>query len=233
MSSGDWLSTHPEGADVRRSAPLGSQIADRLRRDVLAGVLLPGSRLSQNDLCKRFGTSRMPVRDALRSLLHEGLVNLDSARHIVVAPLSRKDLIDVFSIEAVLTGMAAERATARASTSDLDVLDRLHGKMLDADRDGRHDRMAELNWLFHRTINRLAGSRKLLLALRQVSIDLPRDFLNELPSWNNRSNLEHAQILCSMRARDSTAARLQMVAHVTESGSGLVDHLISRGIPLE
>ncbi|MDV6271456.1 GntR family transcriptional regulator [Rhodococcus globerulus] len=147
--------------------------------------------------------------------------------------MSRKDLLDAFAIEAFLTGMAAERATARASHEDLGGLDSLHGKMLDADSASDQEAMVELNWLFHRTINRLAGSRKLLVALRKVSIDLPRDFLVELPSWSKQSNIEHAEILDSMRAGHGETARSRMVAHVAESGRGLVDHLVSQGVSIE
>lgn len=213
--------------------PLGNQIADTLRREVLLGVLAPGTQVSQQQLCQRFGTSRMPVRDALRELVHEGLMTLDSARHIVVAPLSKQDLLDAFTIEGVLTGMAAERASQRASKADLDSLDRLHQVMLEAAEHNRQGAMVEFNWSFHRTINHLSGSRKLIVALRKVSVDLPRDFLDQVPEWNVKSNADHARILAAMRAGKHKAAGKYMTEHVTESGRGLVEHLVANGVQFD
>ena len=213
--------------------PLGNQIADTLRREVLLGVLPPGTQVSQQQLCERFGTSRMPVRDALRELVHEGLMMLDSARHIVVAPLSKQDLLDAFTIEGVLTGMAAERASQRASAADLESLDRLHQAMLEAAEHNRQSAMVELNWSFHRKINHMSGSRKLIVALRKVSVDLPRDFLEQVPEWNVTSNADHARILAAMRGGKHKAAGKYMTEHVTDSGRGLVEHLSAHGVQFD
>jgi len=218
---------------VDRGSPLGSQIADVLRRDVLLGRLVPGTKISQQELCERFGTSRMPVRDALRGLVQEGLMVVDSARHIIVAPLSKEDMIDAFAIEGALTGMATERASRKASEEDLDELDELDGLMVAAAAAGRQDQMVELNWQFHRKINRLSGSRKLLVAIRKVSLDLPRDFLAQLPEWNSKSNAQHRAILGAMRAGAHEAAGDLMRNHVVESGQGLVEHLIAFGVQFE
>jgi DNA-binding GntR family transcriptional regulator len=224
----DALSSTPLQRD-----PLGNQIAETLRREILLGVLSPGTQVSQQQLCERFGTSRMPVRDALRELVQEGLMTLDSARHIVVAPLSKQDLLDAFTIEAVLTGMAAERASQRASAADLDSLERLHEAMLDAAAGNQQSAMVELNWSFHRTINHLSGSRKLILALRKVSVDLPRDFLEQVPEWNVTSNADHERILGAMRAGKHKAAGKYMSEHVTVSGRGLVEHLTAHGVQFD
>jgi acyl-CoA synthetase (AMP-forming)/AMP-acid ligase II/DNA-binding GntR family transcriptional regulator len=218
---------------LQRSDPLGNQIADTLRREVLLGRLPSGTRVSQQQLCERFGTSRMPVRDALRELVHEGLMTLDSARHIVVAPLSKEDLLDAFTIEGVLTGMAAERASQRASEADLEALDRLHHAMLDAAEQMRQGAMVELNWSFHRKINHMSGSRKLIVALRKVSVDLPRDFLEQVPEWNTNSNADHARILAAMRAKKHKSAGKYMSEHVMESGRGLVEHLAAHGVQFD
>jgi acyl-CoA synthetase (AMP-forming)/AMP-acid ligase II/DNA-binding GntR family transcriptional regulator len=218
---------------LRRETPLGNQIADTLRREILLGVLPSGTQASQQQLCERFGTSRMPVRDALRELVHEGLMTLDSARHIVVAPLSKQDLLDAFTIEGVLTGMAAERASQRASAADLDSLEKLHQAMLDAAEQNRQTAMVELNWSFHRKINHLSGSRKLIVALRKVSVDLPRDFLEQVPEWNVTSNADHAQILAAMRLGKHKAAGKYMAEHVSRSGRGLVEHLSAHGVQFD
>jgi acyl-CoA synthetase (AMP-forming)/AMP-acid ligase II/DNA-binding GntR family transcriptional regulator len=233
VTSPDLSSRAGSSPQLQRSDPLGNQIADTLRREILLGRLPSGTRVSQQQLCDQFGTSRMPVRDALRELVHEGLMTLDGARHIVVAPLSKEDLLDAFTIEGMLTGMAAERASRRASAADLEALDKFHHGMLDASEQMRQDVMVELNWSFHRKINHLSGSRKLIVALRKVSVDLPRDFLERVPEWNNNSNADHARILAAMRAKKHKAAGNYMTEHVMQSGHGLVEHLAAHGVQFD
>jgi DNA-binding GntR family transcriptional regulator len=218
--------------DIQR-APLGNQIAAALRRDIFLGRLRPGTRLAQHELCAEFGTSRMPVRDALRELLYDGTVMSDGARTVVVAPLSRSDLIDSFQIEGLLNGLAARLATPRASAEDFEILTSLHKQMLASNKAGKHEEMAQLNWQFHRHINRLAGSRKLLSALRVVSLDVPRDYLIRMPEWASKTNTEHAQIIAAMKARDPANAESLMEAHLTESGKGLADFLVREGLQLD
>jgi DNA-binding GntR family transcriptional regulator len=224
--------TTPSVVPIERKL-LSNQIADALRRDILFGILKPGTKVSQQQLCELYGTSRMPVRDALRLLLHEGLMMLDDGRHILVAPLSRADLLDAFKIEGVLTGLAAELASERATEEELDQLDELHVSMLAAAGAEDLPRMADLNWRLHRRINRMADSRKLLISIKKVSIDLPRDYLEHVPHWSGQSNKEHGEILAAMRAKQHSEARVLMQAHVENSGRGLVEFLESQGLKLD
>ncbi|MGC0367042.1 DNA-binding GntR family transcriptional regulator [Rhodococcus sp. 27YEA15] len=199
----------------------------------MLGVLRPGTRVSQQELCERFGTSRMPVRDGLRILVEDGLMSVDSTRRIMVAPLSREDLLDAFTIEGALTGMATERASRRAEPSELDDLENLQNRMILAASENDQDAMVDLNWTFHRRINRMAGSRKLLVAIRKVSVDLPRDYLSQVPDWSERSIAEHAEIIDAMRQRKHASARNLMTEHVVESGRGLIKYLESLGVELD
>jgi DNA-binding GntR family transcriptional regulator len=212
---------------------LSSQVADSLRHDILFGILKPGTKMSQQQLCEIFGTSRMPVRDALRTLVHEGLMMVDDSNHILVAPLSRADLLDAFTIEGVLTALAAQRASELATDAELDQLEELHEGMIAAAAADNRSLMVDLNWQFHRRINRMAESRKLLVSLRKVSFDLPRDYLEHVPQWIELSNKEHAQILGAMRKRRHAQAASLMQEHVVNSGQGLVGFLESQGVQLD
>jgi DNA-binding GntR family transcriptional regulator len=222
----------PEPTQRVQRSLLSGQIADALRRDILIGTIRPGTRMAQQQLCEQFGVSRMPVRDALKVLVAEGLMVTDVSQHVVVAPLSRDDMTDSFHIEGLLTGLAASRASAQATTADLDHLEDLHKRMLKATREGDQSLMVELNWAFHGAINRLAGSRKIIAALKVTSLDLPRQYLGQMPGWNARSNREHAAIIKSMRAGDHDVVNAQMRDHVIGFGKGMIAFLQSRGLEL-
>jgi DNA-binding GntR family transcriptional regulator len=216
---------------VRRGT-LGSQVAYMLRQDILFGRLKPGTRLAQEQLCKEFGTSRMPVRDALRQLITEGLLVRDGGQHSLVAPLSREGLMDAFEVEGVLHGMAARRAVERSSADDLGQLQSLHDEMVAASTD-TPKRTADLNWQFHRQINRLANSRKLIAALKVVSLDIPRDYLVQMPEQIGRSNEQHAALLEAFRRGQPDDADAIMQNHVTEAGHSLISSLERQGLVLE
>jgi DNA-binding GntR family transcriptional regulator len=175
----------------------------------------------------------MPVRDALRSLMHEGLLVVDSGQHTVVAPLSRSDILDAYLIEGTLAGLAAKRASENATADDLDRFQRLHERMLSAEASADHVAMAELNWELHRDINRTARSRKLIVALRIVSLELPRDFLEKLPDRARQSNSDHEVILGAMRSRRHESAGDLMRDHIMDAGRGMIEYLRSAGVALD
>jgi DNA-binding GntR family transcriptional regulator len=227
-----WAVTVSDG-QVDRGTFLGKQIAQLLRREIVLGIIPSGTRLSQRQLCEKFGTSRMPVRDGLKLLSHEGLVTTDATQHSIVAPLSRADLLDAYLIEGTLTGLAAERASQNATDDDIAELQKLHEAMVESAAESDHQQMAELNWTFHRRINRLSRSRKLLSAIKTTSLDLPRDFLAEMPEWGPDSNVEHAKILKAMSKRRHADVGRLMKEHIINSGNELVASLIARGTQLD
>jgi DNA-binding GntR family transcriptional regulator len=105
--------------------------------------------------------------------------------------------------------------------------------MIRAAKGSDHAVNANLNWQFHRNINRLSGSRKLITALRSVALDLPRDYLTHIPGWIAKSNREHGAFLAAMRGRRHDEAARLMTDHVTDSGHGLIKYLESAGLELK
>jgi DNA-binding transcriptional MocR family regulator len=94
----------------------GAKIVRQLRLEILFGHLQPGQILSQEDLCLRFETSRMPVRDALLQLAHEGFLERLSGHRLRVVKLERIDFLDMIWIEATVHALAVKRATERHSS---------------------------------------------------------------------------------------------------------------------
>lgn len=212
-------------------ATLGSQIADVIRREIIFGRLKPGERLGQRDLCERFGTSRMPVRDALRQLMYEGFVASDGGRHLVVLRMRREDIRDTYEIEGMLHGLATRRVATNATPAQQAELRDFHERMLVAP--DQLAVMADLNWRFHRRINQLADSQKLIAALRALALQIPRDYLVEFPEWATRANTEHAEILDAVRRRRGPKAESLMRDHVLAAGEDLIRFLESSGVDLD
>jgi DNA-binding GntR family transcriptional regulator len=209
---------------------LGSQIAAALRQDILLGRRAPGTAISQQSLCEDFGTSRMPVRDALRKLTHEGLITTTATGHSVVSELTGEDILDAFLIESIVHGRAARRAAGKAAPADLRRLGELQAELEQAAAGGDLAHAVDLNWLFHKEINLLAGSAKLLGLLRTASVSIPRDYLLAMPDWVERSNREHAAILAAFAQGDADAAEELMREHVVAAGANLVAYLLGKGV---
>ena len=212
---------------------LGSQIANAIRREILYGHLRPGTRLGQQELCTRFGTSRMPVRDALRQLTYEGFLVSDGRRHSVVAKMRRRDIEDTFFLEGVLHGFAARRVAERGNPTELAELRKMHEAMVSAAADGDAALFAKLNWKFHSQINKFADSPKLTAALRALSLSMPRDLTVEFPEWMHDATRQHGTLIDAMLAGDGERVEQLTREHVIGFGKNFIACLESQGVDLE
>jgi DNA-binding GntR family transcriptional regulator len=210
--------------------PLGRQIADVVRNQILYGQLPAGTHVGQQLLCERFRTSRMPVRDALRQLTTQGFLVDDGHGHSLVAPLSRSDLRDIYLIEGILYGLALRRVTERHDEDEINELAGYHEEMVRATAVGDNARMAKINWQFHRRINHLSRSPKLLAVIRTHTLSIPNDQINQFPALSERVNLEHAEILAAVRRGEGALAESLMRQHVVTAGDDLLRHLEAQGI---
>ena len=98
---------------------LGDQIAQRLRDDILLGRIPPGTAINQQQLSEAYETSRIPVRDALRQLVHEGFLVSTPGGQPIVTKLTPDDIFDTFSVLALIHGRLARRATLTATAEEL------------------------------------------------------------------------------------------------------------------
>lgn len=205
--------------------PLGFQIADRLRREILFGILGPDDHLTQESICQRFDTSRIPVRDAIRTLVQEGFLRSVRAR-VQVVPISERDLDDMFRIEGTLHALATALATERASEEQVAELAGRCEQIDEAIASGDSVTAAQMNASFHREINRLAGSARVLAALRATSVKIDGEYLHHFPEHGEASSQEHNVIVEAMRAHDPQGASEAMLAHVLSGAQELHANLV-------
>jgi DNA-binding GntR family transcriptional regulator len=201
---------------------LADQIAEQLRRDILFGVIGSEDRLTQESVCQRFDTSRIPVRDAMQRLMHEGLLEATSTGLRVVS-MDKRDFDDIFLIEAHLHALAAELMVQRASDEEIGELAALNDQMHAAHRAKNYELVARLNGSFHHKINVLAKSPPLIRLLRANSVRIDRDYLARFPHRTPRSLREHDSFLKAVRARDAEKASDVLRTHIFVSSEALED----------
>lgn len=107
-------------------------VLESVRRAILAGVIEPGARLRQEELADLFGTSRIPVREALRALEYEGLVTSEPHRGFTVTSLDADDIEEVYELRILLEGQAVRLAIPMMTDEDLTELEELFGRMKSA-----------------------------------------------------------------------------------------------------
>ncbi|MFB9247101.1 GntR family transcriptional regulator [Sphaerisporangium melleum] len=140
----------------------------RLRHEILTGALAPGERLIEEQLTQRFGTSRAPLREALRSLGQQGLVEHLPRRGVRVTELSSKDVDELFGLRDVLERYAVNTALSPPGAPDLAGLAEALERIGTAVETGDALAENEAHRRFHIALVSLAGHRQLLLAYEPV-----------------------------------------------------------------
>lgn len=202
----------------------GESLADRVYRyvwdEINQGGLIPGTRLVEQELATRLEVSRTPVREALRRLEGDGLLESRSPRGFVVANPEREALT-AYLIRQQLESLAARMAAERVTVAQLAELDSLAEQMekLAPSWPGCVDEMAEIHAEFHATINRFADSAQLLRFLSQVSPH--RVIRRVMRSYDTdslaRSLRSHREILKALWARDGELAQRLVHEHLEHS----------------
>lgn len=164
-----------------------------------------------------YDVSRIPVRDALLTLLNDGLVERNRQNQMVVRAFTEEDLRDTLLVEATLSGMTAGRAALRAGADDLEelkaLLDEADG-IIAGEGQQRTSELSRISWAFHRKVNLTARSKRLSAALRSVSVNFAQDLMSELPEWwMTSSHAEHRLILEAISQRDAERAKVLTVTH--------------------
>lgn len=195
-----------------RTAPL--HIADALRRAILDGTLAGGAALRQERLAEAFGTSRFPVREALRLLEAEGLIAFHPHRGAVVAAVSAEEVADVYAVRAALESMALELSVPHLQRDDLDRAAALLDELDEAT--GDLARIGELNIRFHLTLMSRAGRPRLLAEAERYlgQGDRLLRFHFARADREAASQDEHRAILAAARAGDALGSAVLLRAHI-------------------
>lgn len=186
---------------------------DRLRDLIVQGELAPGLRLNERMLSEQLGISRTPLREALKVLSSEGLVELQPNRGAVVTPLTRETVREIFEVMEALEGLAGELACRNATDAQIAEIRALHYQML------AHHARADLpayfreNQKIHLAIVASSGNATLLSTYRGLNAHVRRArYMANLTRdrWD-QAVAEHGEIVDALAKRD--AARLPRLLH--------------------
>ena len=191
---------------------------------IVEGEFAPGERLNEAALALRMGTSRGPIREALRALAGWGLVTPVPNRGVFVRRLSVREMLEVYDLRALVFGYAAERAAEMATDADKAVLLALLDQMDAASAQEDGSRYYELNLAFHEKVMALSGNERAARAYDDYVKELHlfrRRYFNG-PGNMRRSNEQHRALFEAIEQGSKARARQVAQRHVQQGRERLL-----------
>lgn len=206
---------------------LHGQVTQRLRQLLVEGQIAPGAKLNERELCEQMKVSRTPLREAIKTLAAEGLVELLPNRGAIAVELGEDDILNTFEVMAGLEGLSGELAAQRITPEELAEIEAMHYEMKAAYT--RRDLSAyyRLNAAIHRAFNAAARNPVLTATYQQVNARLQalRFRSNQDGEKWARAMQEHDRMIEALQKRDGAALRTELVAHLGHKRDVVVEQM--------
>ena len=212
----------PTSNPIRRKS-LHSEVTDRIRQLIVESHLQPGQRVPELEISRDLGVSRTPIREALKVLASEGLVELLPLRGAVVKTFSRKDATDMLELLGLLEVFAAEKA-CQADQKKIDTVLAAHEKMKQLHAKGKRSEYFQVNQQIHDAIVAMAENESLTLMHNALSKRMRslRFSGNSTPdNWRNALN-EHGEIASALQQRDIKKIKKAVGLHFENTAKRMV-----------
>ncbi len=219
-----------EGHSNGSPRQLRQWVMDRRRDDIVAGRIGPGQWLRQEKLARELGVSQTPVREALKQLAAEGVVEHVPYRGVRVVPFTREDVEDLYAGRLVEEGRAARFAAARITPAEIEEVRDLHARMQACETPRDLAAYRELNRRFHIAI--IQASRRPFLArsLTQLWTAFPTMLWGTIPGVaaasapgrDDPDTAEHEEIVTALASHDPDRAERAVREHIRSAGNALV-----------
>ncbi|MBY6005285.1 GntR family transcriptional regulator [Salipiger bermudensis] len=196
-------------------ASLHETLVSRMRQLMIEGTLENGQRIPEAELCRMFGVSRTPLREALKVLAVQGFVQLRPNRGAIVAPIDPEQIRPIFELKGALERLIGLTAAERVTQEDLDAIDALHHELGATLEQGQMDDYTRLNYAFHKGLAQISGNALLCETYEglQQRIWRYRFVVNEDFTRVADSFAEHEQIMIALRARTPLDLAARLEAH--------------------
>jgi len=209
-------------------ASVTHNVYDALRRRIASGKFRPGARVSETALAKELGTSRAPVREAIRDLVNEGFLERTPNAGAFVKSPDRNDLVELYEVREWVECGAIERAVKWIDAGQLDALEQACAELREVAYGYRDtgvgigegelgDRQEAAELAFHLGILRAAGNRRAISILASQHLLQRTWFVGQaLPEWQDieRQVEEHLAVVEALRTRDGAAAQKILRQHI-------------------
>jgi DNA-binding GntR family transcriptional regulator len=214
------------------ASSLADQAYHRLHREILTCTLMPGQVVSERELAHRYKISKTPIREALMQTCHDGLIQRLPGRGYMVAPITIKDIQDLFDLRLILELTAAERAAQNSPPSIIRQLREMADTSYDLENPESHIMFLQTNRDFHLTLAEAAGNRRLAAMLKDLLDQLERLFHLGLRLRDSSQEMvrEHREIVAALENGDIHAAREVIARQILTSRDRILEAIIKGDI---
>lgn len=209
-------------ASLQRT-PLHHEVTEALRSLIVSGDLKPGMKVPERALCLQLGISRTPLREALKVLAAEGLVQLLTNRGAIIAKITETEIDELFPIMGALEGLAGELACANLTDKSLSKLKRLHADLLRSYAEKDELSYLKLNREIHRTFFSIAGNPSLTAYYEQLLIRTHsvRFTIRKTAAQWEKAVKDHKLIMLALEKRESAKLASLLRSHLTDTAASI------------
>jgi DNA-binding GntR family transcriptional regulator len=204
-------------ADELRNRSRSEFVYASLRDAIWEGRFTRGERIPEEEIARSLGVSRTPVREALQRLQERGMLTVGAGRSLVVAELSKQQVLELYAMREILEGSAARFAAQHANEAEIDILHRLLAEF-DKHRDDPR-LLVSLNRRFHGAVCEAAHNRYLIQTLDGMhdALALLHSNTFRVPNRTSESDAEHRRIVLAIERRNPDAAETAARDHVRQA----------------
>ena len=219
----DALQQHSDNAKAG-----AAHVAGLLRDRIVKGEIAAGDRLIERQLSKELDVSRTPIREALKLLEADGLIEISMHRGAIVSEYRPEDASALFEVIAVLEGLAARRLCAAMTSDRLQKLEDLHGTMLEHHRAGRRNDYFDCNTVIHDFIIRHSGNPMLETTHERLMVRAKRGRFIAImnPDRLAQAVSEHEALMHMFRTGDAQHAATVWEQHLRNTGETVAEALL-------
>jgi DNA-binding GntR family transcriptional regulator len=210
---------------------MSDEIFRTLARAIVSGELPPGQRLDEPSVCRRFGVSRTPVREALRQLSGTGLVEVVARKGVTVSSVDVAQLTDMFDALGEFEGLCARLSAERMTPVERRRLQLLNDTLKKATKEGAAP-LSDLNEQFHELIYKGAHNESIANVARSFRQRVaPFQVLQFVPPLTADAFQDHDAIVTAIVAANVLEAQRAMRDHITRSSLPVIDHFETKEKP--
>ncbi|MGB3864395.1 MAG: GntR family transcriptional regulator [Xanthobacteraceae bacterium] len=214
-----------------QAAPLRSRVAERLRQAITSGQLKAGEHLRERELCEQLGVSRTSIRESLRILESEGLINSIPNKGVVVSAMTLKESQDVYDTRAALEGLLVRQFVRNATDQQIAKLIEIVDTIKKHNANFKVDRFVKLKQRFYDLIIEGADNQIAANALRAIHARVARLWVTSLtnPERADRSEVEIRALVSAIQDRDEEAAVKACADHIASAARNVMQVMVERG----
>jgi len=212
---------------------LADGIASLLRQAIMTGELPPGTRLIEVELARQLGVSRGPIREAMRILETEGLLENNPGRGTSVTQFSEKDIREVYTLRCVLEQEAILRAAIHGNEEDLEKLQKTLDALFEAAQEGNLSKVTELDFQFHTEIWEMADHQLLAQVLQSLTTQIRMFLAVQTHLYVDLAEgiSDHQKLLDALKNNDGETGAQIMKDHLQIAEAVILTHLGQTGQP--